>query len=143
VLPTTLDGVESLLIPGTDKFFAGVDGTWIFQGTLCVDTLENTFAQTLRDYPHAAGRLSCDRQTQEWRIRLTNDGVPITIGSTNLPYATDEWFHNNGGHPDLIGELFSLAHNGLDDKIFGRSTAYIIPSAGIGRWTIVATVASV
>jgi hypothetical protein len=107
VLPTTLDGTQSLPLPGTDKIFSGVDNTFIFPGALCVEKLRKALAQTLRDYPHAAGRLACDTKTQnpEWSIKLTNDGVPITVGHTDMPYATDEWFHNNEYHPDLVGKL--------------------------------------
>ena len=90
--------------------FAVFDTTWVFPGVLCVEKLRNALAQALRDYPQAAGRLSCDPETQEWRIRLTNDGVLVTVGSTNLPYATDEWFHNNEHHPDLIGKIV-FSHN--------------------------------
>jgi hypothetical protein len=93
---------------GKDKILPAFDSIWVIQGALCLDKLRRALAQTLRDYPHVAGRLSCDPKTQEVRIRLTNDGVPITVGSTNLSYATDEWFHNNEHHPDLVGKLFSL-----------------------------------
>src|ERR1700729_1239478 len=103
VLPTALDDIESLPVSGSNKLYAPVDSTLVFPGAISVEKLRSALAQTLRDYPHAAGRLSCDPKTQGWRIRLTNDGVPITVGSTNLPYATDEWFHNNERHSDLIG----------------------------------------
>jgi hypothetical protein len=109
ILPTTLGERELLPISGGDKFLAVFDATWVFPDALCIKKLRNALALTLRDYPHVAGRLSCDPKTQEWRIRLTNDGVPITVGSTSLPPATDEWFHNNELHPDLVGELFSPA----------------------------------
>ena len=50
-------------------------------------------AQTLRDYPHAAGRLSCDPKTQEWSIKLMNDGRCSHHGGNNQT-ASEEWFHN-------------------------------------------------
>ena len=106
ILPTILGNLESLFIPGTDKIFAGLNCTWVFPGPLVVEKLKTALTQTLHDYLHAAGRLSCNPKTREWHIKLTNECVSITIGTTNLPYATDEWFQNNEDHPDLIGELF-------------------------------------
>lgn len=38
----------------------------------------------LRDYPHAAGRLSNDPVTKTWWIELNNEGIPFSIGSTQL-----------------------------------------------------------
>jgi Transferase family len=131
LLPTTLDGIESLPLLGTDKILPAFDAIWVIQGALCLDKLRRALAQTLRDYPHVAGRLSCDPKTQEVRIRLTNDGVPITVGSTNLSYATDEWFHNNEHHPDLVGKLFSLVPSSLDIEVCDRPAAYdVVPSIG-------------
>jgi len=129
LLPTTLDGIESLPLLGTDKILPAFDAIWVIQGALCLDKLRCALAQTLRDYPHVAGRLSCDPKTQEVCIRLTNDGVPITVGSTNLSYATDEWFHNNEHHPDLVGKLFFSRPSSLDIEVCDRSAAYdIVPS---------------
>jgi hypothetical protein len=108
ILPTNLDGIESLPLPGTDKMFARFDATWVFPNPLCVEKLRNTLAQTLHDYPHVAGRLYCNQKTQELRIKLTNDSVPITVGFTNLPYATDKWFYNNENHPDIVGKMSSV-----------------------------------
>jgi len=88
--------------------FARFDASWVFPHALCVEKLGNALAQTLRDYPHASGRLYCNQTTQEWRIKLTNDSVPITVGSTDLPYATDEWFYNNENHADIVGKMSSL-----------------------------------
>lgn len=109
ILPTTLGDMELLPVPGGDKYLVTFDATWVFPGALCINKLKSSLALTLRDYPHTAGRLSCDPKTQEWRIRLTSDGVPITVGSTNLPSVTDEWFYNNELHPDIVGKLLSLA----------------------------------
>jgi hypothetical protein len=114
VLPTALHNIESLPVVGPNKLYAPVDSTLVFPGTLCVKKLRSALALTLRDYPHAAGRLSCDPKTQKWRIHLTNDGVPITVGSTNLSYPTDEWFHHNERHPDLLGSLSPFEHIGID-----------------------------
>jgi hypothetical protein len=134
VLPTTLDGMESLPLPATDKiFFPTVDGTLVVPGALYVEKLRHALAQTLRDYPHVAGRLSCNPKTKEWRIRLTNDSVPITFGSTNLPYATDEWFHNNEYHPELIGKWSHVATKHLDVEHWYRSAAYVVLVIGAGR----------
>lgn len=107
VLPTTLDNMESHSLLGTDKCFIGFDVTWAFPGALCMKKLKNAFVQTLHDYPHVAGRLSCNLKIQQWRIRLISDGVFTTVRSTNLPYVNDEWFQNNEDHPDLVGKLFS------------------------------------
>jgi hypothetical protein len=121
LLPTTLGDLESINISGTDQIFAAVsdqamsfssvlhifhlqpDWIWIYPGPLDIETLKFALSRALRDYPHAAGRLIRDSQTQKWRIKLTNEGVPITLGTTNLPHASDEWFYNNERHPDLIG----------------------------------------
>jgi hypothetical protein len=133
VLPTALDGIESLPLPATDKIFPAVHATWVFPGALHVEKLINALAQTLRDYPHVAGRLSCDPKIQKWCIRLTNDSVPITVGSTNLVYATDEWFHHNEHHPDIVGKFFFwFATSGLDIDVCRRSAAYIVPSVRAG-----------
>ncbi|KIM84836.1 hypothetical protein PILCRDRAFT_5880 [Piloderma croceum F 1598] len=97
--------------------FARFDTTWVFPNALCVEKLRNTLAQTLRDYPHVAGRLYCNQKTQELRIKLTNDSVPITVGFTNLPYATDKWFYNNENHPDIVDWLPMLFDpSGVDNK---------------------------
>ncbi|KIM79320.1 hypothetical protein PILCRDRAFT_564103 [Piloderma croceum F 1598] len=117
LLPTTLDCIESLPLLGTDKILPAFDAIWVIQGALCFDKLRRALAQTLRDYPHVAGRLSCDPKTQEVRIRLTNDGVPITVGSTNLSYATDEWFHNNEHHPDLVDRLPMMSFHPSDEPL--------------------------
>jgi hypothetical protein len=131
VLPVILDGIESLPVLGEDKIFPSFNSTLVFPGALCIEKLIHALAQTLRDYPHIAGRLSCDLKTQELSIRLTNDGVPVTVGFTNLPYATDEWFHNNEHHPDILGKLFSAPTLRPDVKVSDRPAAYdVVPSVG-------------
>ena len=128
MLPTNLGDLEAIKISGTDQIFAAVseygwivftrrsnlhvaqpDCTWIYPGPLDIKRLKIALSQTLRDYPHAAGRLQYESQTQKWYIKLTNEGVPITLGTTNLPYAPDEWFHTNERHPDLIGKEYYFA----------------------------------
>lgn len=47
-----------------------------------LEMLEHTLAQTLRDYPHFAERLSFEPETQQWCIILNNHSVPVTLGST-------------------------------------------------------------
>jgi len=141
VLPVILDGIESLPLQGGDRFFPPFNSTMVFPGALCIEKLKHALAQTLRDYPHVAGRLSCDPKTQELSIRLTNDGVPVTVGSTNLPYATDEWFHNNEHHPDIVGKLLLIPILCSDLEVSDRPAAYdILPSVG---WPITSTIGAV
>ena len=84
VPPSTLSDLEFLhLLQERTKFLQDpiLHGSYQYVEKLII-TLG--LAQTLRDYPHAAGRLSCDPKTQEWSIKLMNDGVPITVGTTKL-----------------------------------------------------------
>ena len=123
-LPTQLNNIASIQVPGTDQIFAGVslccrslgqkkkypnpftqpDLTLLFPSQLDLTRLRVGLSLTLRDYPHVAGRLSRDPKTKKWSIMLTNEGIPLITGTTSLPSASEEWFHRNERHPDLIGE---------------------------------------
>lgn len=105
--------------------------TIVFPGPLDANKLKYALAQTLCDYPHAAGRLSYNKQTRKWSILLTNEGVPLTIGTTNLPYAHDEWFRNNERHPDLVG-MCGVHIKKMGIYSLNRFITHVFPPKGDG-----------
>ena len=119
---STTHHLESLPMPVTDTFLAPVsehhanlilciivtinlsiklDIIWVFPGPLDLEKLKHALARTLRDYPHAAGRLSYDPATKKWRIRLTKEGVPISTGRTEHPGIFSNEF-NHERSPDFL-----------------------------------------
>src|ERR1700734_3456315 len=126
-LPTTLGDLDWLPIPVTDKLLIPVsdrharpvldiisnaltnssikiDVVSVFPGPLDLEKLKNALAQTLRDYPHAAGRLLHEPSMKTWRIRLTNEGVPISTGSTQNPGIFSDKF-NHERSPEVLDSL--------------------------------------
>jgi hypothetical protein len=71
-----------------------MDIIWVFPGLLDLEKLKHVLAQTRRDYPHAAGRLLHEPSKKMWQIRLTNESIPISTGSTPNPgIFSDEFNH--------------------------------------------------
>jgi len=127
ILPTTLGDLDWLPIPVTDKLLIPVsdrharpvldiisnaftnssikiDVVWVFPGPLDLEKLKHALAQTLRDYPHAAGRVLHEPSTKTWRIRLTNEGVPISTSSTQNPGIFSYEF-NHQRSPEVLDSL--------------------------------------
>jgi hypothetical protein len=116
-LPHQLSEIDSLPVVGLDLLLVPaspflshcrkrhididikLDVSWVFPGPIDVEKLKIALAKTLHDYPHGAGRLSYDEQCGRWLIRLTNDAVPIIMGTTDLIF--DEELMQIP-HPDII-----------------------------------------
>jgi hypothetical protein len=77
-----------------------MSSTWVFPSAICLEKLKQALSKTLHDYPHAAGRFSYDSQGRKWQIKLTNDGVPVVLGRTNL-FLNDDLMRQQP-HPDVI-----------------------------------------
>jgi hypothetical protein len=60
-------------------------------------------SRTLHDYPHAAGRIGYDDQSHRWQIKLTNDTVPITLGTTELLLNKD--LMRQSPHPEVVNSM--------------------------------------
>lgn len=87
---------------------------YVFPGALDIEKLKHALAQMLRDYPHAAGRLSHDRVETKWRIILNNYGVSIAVGKTRRSGITGDHL-NNGLHPDICDHLSAFTDGELVD----------------------------
>lgn len=77
---------------------------WILPGVLDIERLKVSVAHTISLYPHTAGRLSWNEIDKLWQIKLTNEGVPITAGTTDLAF-DDEFLKSDSRHPDIIDSL--------------------------------------
>jgi len=77
-----------------------MSSTWVFPGAICLEKLKQALSKTLHNYPHAAGRFSYDNQRRQWQIKLTNDGVPVALGRTDL-FLSDDLMRQQP-HPDVI-----------------------------------------
>lgn len=119
-LPTTLGDLTWLPVPPTDVILESVssdslqdvytltlamqiDVTWVLPGPIDFKKFKHALSLALRDYPHRAGRLSYNEQSKQWRIRLNNEGVPITVGTTEHPgiYSPEFNYERNPGESVL------------------------------------------
>jgi hypothetical protein len=76
-----------------------LDVSWVFPGHIDVEKLKVALAKTLHNYPHGAGRLSYEEKRGQWSIILTNDPVPIIIGTTDLIFHEELM---ETPHPDIV-----------------------------------------